>query len=79
MTAGRASLSRLGVLRSPSVAVVSRMREKTWQLNYKSRSKKSCVTILRKVRGELRERLSTVFWGRIISFVFPFTWIADPK
>jgi hypothetical protein len=50
-----------GLSGSPAVtvAVVSKMRKRTWQLNYKPRSKKSCVTILRKVLGELPERLST--------------------
>jgi hypothetical protein len=46
------------------------MRKTTWQLNYKPRSKKSCVTILQEVRSELPERLSTGFGGRITSFVF---------
>jgi hypothetical protein len=41
--------------RSRSVAVVSKMRKRTWQLNYKCISKESCVSIPREVRGELPE------------------------
>src|ERR1019366_265777 len=50
MMAGRGSVK---VCRSRSVAIVSKMPKRTWQLNYKSISKESCVSILGEVRGEL--------------------------
>jgi hypothetical protein len=43
------------VCRSRSVAVVSKMPKRTWQVNYRCISKESCGTVLREVRGELPE------------------------
>jgi hypothetical protein len=53
-----------GLSRSPAVTVRGSSFEGAKKNNYKPRSKKSCVITLRKVRGELRERLSTTFLGQ---------------
>ena len=51
------------VWRSPSVAVVSKMPKRTWQVNYKCISKESCVSILRAVHGELPDSFSRLHSG----------------
>src|ERR1700730_16577072 len=61
MTDGRGSVR---AFRSLSRAVVSKMPKRTWQLNYKRISKNSCVSILRKARGELPEPARNIFWER---------------
>jgi hypothetical protein len=52
MMAGKGNVK---VCRSRSVAVVSKMPKRTWQVNYGCISKESCVSILREVRGESPE------------------------
>ena len=56
--AGRGSAK---VRRSRSVAVVSKMRKRTWQLNYRRTSKESYVSIPKELRGELPEPCSQPF------------------
>ena len=48
------------VWQSLSMAVVSKMPKKTWQLNYKRILKESCVSILREVRVELPEPITLI-------------------
>src|SRR5580704_17184223 len=58
MTDGRGSAR---ACQSRSVAVVSKMPKRIWQLNYKRTSTKFYVSILRRARGELPEPDGTTF------------------
>ena len=51
------------VRRPRSVAAVSKMPKRTWQLNYKRRSKEYCVSILREVRAWLRQFAAPISQG----------------